>query len=71
VHEQHLVGINDWDRDVVTAETILALTLTGTESELQGRLEAMAVSGATEVAFHPGGDDPVDELTRFARMAGL
>ena len=71
VHEQHLVGVNEWDRDVVTAETILALTLTGTEAELQARLAAMAEAGATEVAFHPGGDDPVDELTRFARMAGL
>ena len=71
VHERHLVGINEWDRDVVTAETILALTLTGTEAELQSRLDTMAAQGATEIAFQPGGEDPVGELTRFARMAGL
>ena len=71
VHERHLVGVNEWDREVVTGETISALTLTGTSSELQARLEALAEQGATEVAFHPGGDDPVGELRRFAAMAGV
>jgi len=71
VHERHLVGVNDWDRDVVTAETVLALTLTGTDTDLRTRLEELGDQGATEIAFHPGGEDPVGELTRFARMAGL
>lgn len=71
VHERHLVGINDWDRDVVTGETITALTLTGTAAELRVRLEDLAAQGATEIAFHPGGDDPVDELRRFAQVANL
>jgi 5,10-methylenetetrahydromethanopterin reductase len=70
VHERHLVGINDWDRDVVTAETITALTLTGTAAELAPRLEELAAQGATEIVFHPGGDDPVGELRRFAAVAG-
>jgi 5,10-methylenetetrahydromethanopterin reductase len=69
VHEQHLVGINEWDRDVVTGETIAALTLTGTAAELGPRLDDLATQGATEVVFHPGGNDPVDELRRFAAMA--
>ena len=55
----------------MTAETILALTLTGTASDLRARLEALTAQGATEVAFHPGGDDPVGELRRFAAVAGL
>ena len=70
VHERHLVGINEWDRDVVTTETIMALTLTGTAAALAERLEELAAQGATEVVFHPGGDDPQAELARFATMAG-
>ena len=66
VHERHLVGINDWDRDVVTGETVAALTVTGTAAELPARIEALAEQGATEVVFHPGGDDLADELRRFA-----
>ncbi|HEY5154677.1 MAG TPA: hypothetical protein VIJ47_08085, partial [Acidimicrobiales bacterium] len=70
-HERHLVGINEWDREVVTAETIMALTLTGTASALAERIEELAVQGATEVVFHPGGDDPQGELARFGAVAGL
>jgi 5,10-methylenetetrahydromethanopterin reductase len=66
VHERHLVGINDWDRDIVTGETVAALTVTGTAAELPSRIEALAEQGATEVVFHPGGDDLVGELGRFA-----
>jgi 5,10-methylenetetrahydromethanopterin reductase len=69
VHERHLVGINPWDEDVVNGETILALTLTGTAAEVRDRLVALGEQGATEVAFHPGGDDPVRELERFAAAA--
>lgn len=69
VHERHLVGINEWDRPVVTGETISALTVTGTAAEVQGRLEDLAAQGASEVVFHPGGDDLADELARFAKVA--
>ena len=68
VHEQHLVGINEWDRPVVDAETITALTLTGTAADLAPRLDDLAAQGATEIVFHPGGDDPVRELERFATV---
>jgi 5,10-methylenetetrahydromethanopterin reductase len=68
VHERHLVGVNEWDRPVVDAETITALTLTGTVAELAPRLEDLAAQGATEVVFHPGGDDPSRELVRFAAV---
>jgi 5,10-methylenetetrahydromethanopterin reductase len=70
VHERHLVGVNEWDREVVTGETITALTLTGTATDLAPRLADLAAQGATEVVFHPGGDDPVGELTRFLAVAG-
>jgi 5,10-methylenetetrahydromethanopterin reductase len=69
VHERHLVGINDWDRPVVTGETIAALTLTATADDLRGRLDDLVAQGATEIVFHPGGDDPIEELRRFARVA--
>ena len=69
VHERHLIGINEWDRAVVTGETITALTVTGTASELQGRLEDLVAQGATEIVFHPGGDDLVGELRAFAQVA--
>ncbi len=68
VHEQHLVGVNEWDRPVVDAETITSLTLTGTASELAPRIEELAAQGATEVVFQPGGDDPDRELERFAAV---
>ena len=71
VHERHLVGVNDWDRDVVTGDTIAALTVTGTEAELKGRLDDLVSQGATEIVFHPAGEDLADELARFARAAGL
>ena len=68
VHEQHLVGVNEWDRPVIDAETITALTLTGTAAELAPRIEELVTQGATEVVFHPGGDDPAGELERFAAV---
>lgn len=69
VHERHLVGINEWDRSVVTGETISALTVTGTAKEVRGRLEDLVAQGASEIVFHPGGDDLADELRRFADVA--
>jgi 5,10-methylenetetrahydromethanopterin reductase len=69
VHERHLVGINEWDRAVVTGETITALTVTGTAAELKGRLEDLVAQGATEIIFHPGGEDLAGELRRFAAVA--
>jgi 5,10-methylenetetrahydromethanopterin reductase len=69
VHERHLVGINEWDRSIVTGETIAALTLTGTAADVRAKLEDLVAQGATEVVFHPGGDDLAKELARFADVA--
>ncbi len=69
VHERHLVGINEWDRTVVTGETIVALTVTGSAAEVASKLDELVTQGATEVVFHPGGDDLATELARFADVA--
>jgi 5,10-methylenetetrahydromethanopterin reductase len=67
VHRGHLVELNAHDELVVTPELIGAVTFTGTVEELSTRLDALAATGVTEVAYQPAGDIE-RELRAFARL---
>lgn len=69
VHAQHLTGLNDWDRQIATADSITGFTLTGNADDVRNRVESLAAGGATEIAYQPMGPDLVGELERFARVA--
>jgi 5,10-methylenetetrahydromethanopterin reductase len=71
LHEGHMVYVTERDRDLLTGETIAALTFTGTANDLAGRLSLLEEGGATEVVLQPGGSDIERELRAFAAMAGM
>ena len=61
LHAGHLTELNEIDRQVVTGQTVRAVTpLTGTPDELRVRILDLEAAGITEVAFQPMGDVPVE-----------
>lgn len=68
-HEGHTVHVNDIERAVMPRESVAAFTLTGPADELRQKLEEMAASGVTEIAYQPAGPDIPRELAAFADMA--
>jgi len=71
LHESHFLRVDARDRGLVSAETVAALTWTGTASALRQRFEQYESQGATEVFFEPTGHDLARELTALARAVGL
>lgn len=69
VHEGHAYAVNDLDREMMPAELVPALTLTGTARELRARLDGLAAAGVTELTYQPAGPDIARELETFAAMA--
>lgn len=70
LHEGHLTALNALDRQVVVGEALRMLPLVCTASELPDRINQLAQSGVTEIAFQPMGD-VARELRAFAAAAGL
>ncbi|MGH2686650.1 MAG: LLM class flavin-dependent oxidoreductase [Actinomycetota bacterium] len=72
VHEGHLVEANERDALALDAAPDLAasLTLTGTADDVRARVEALALTGVTELAYQPAGPDIRRELEAFARAVG-
>jgi 5,10-methylenetetrahydromethanopterin reductase len=70
-HEGHLVGLNDLDRDFVTAEFIASHGNALPAAAWQERLTKLAREGMTEVVYQPAGPDIPRELSAFAAMAGV
>jgi 5,10-methylenetetrahydromethanopterin reductase len=68
---QHLVGLTEEDRAVLTPALAAEFTLTGTPDVLRERVSALETQGATEIVYQPAGPDIPGELRRFAQMAGL
>ena len=69
IHEEHLVGLTDRDRAALaagTASLIPAFTLTGSATDVRGRVDALEDMGVTEVAYQPCGPDIPRELEAFA-----
>jgi 5,10-methylenetetrahydromethanopterin reductase len=71
LNESHMVGIAQRDRDLVTADSIVGFSWTGTQHELQTRFAAFEAAGATEVYYEPTGPDLEREIVTFARAVGL
>jgi 5,10-methylenetetrahydromethanopterin reductase len=69
VHEGHLIRLNDIDRETLPREVIAELTITGTANEVRAKLEAIAESGVTEIAYQPEGPDIARELEAFMAVA--
>ena len=57
LHAGHLTELNEIDRQVVTGQSVRAVTpLTGTPDELRAHMRDLEAAGITEVAFQPMGD---------------
>jgi 5,10-methylenetetrahydromethanopterin reductase len=69
VHDGHLVMLNDVDRETMPREAVPALTVTGTGDEVRARLQKIAESGVTEIAYQPQGPDIPRELEVFMAVA--
>jgi 5,10-methylenetetrahydromethanopterin reductase len=74
VHEGHLVTLSERDRAALAdglAGLIPAFTLTGTPDELRGRVESLAASGVTELAYQPAASGPERDLRALAAALSL
>jgi len=71
IHANHLIGLNDLDRDIVTGDVVAALGVAADATAWRARLAASEAAGVTEVVFQPAGPDIERELRAFADMANL
>jgi 5,10-methylenetetrahydromethanopterin reductase len=69
VHDGHLIRLSAIDRETVPREAIPEMTVTGTPEDVRTRLEAIAASGLTEIAYQPQGPDISRELEAFMDVA--
>ena len=69
VHDGHLIRLSEIDRETMPREVIPELTVTGTPDEVRAKLEAIAASGVTEIAYQPQGTDIARELETFMAVA--
>jgi 5,10-methylenetetrahydromethanopterin reductase len=70
LHAGHLTELNEIDREVVTADSLRVVPFACPADEVPGRLDGLAATGITDVAFQPMGD-VARELRRFAEAAGI
>jgi 5,10-methylenetetrahydromethanopterin reductase len=68
VHEGHCVAVPERERPLLDP-AVGAMTFTGSEAELAGRLEALAAAGMTEFVYSPAGPNIPRELRAMARVA--
>ena len=68
LHEGHCVAVPDRERALLDPN-VGAMTFSGSESELAGRIAGLAKAGTTELVFSPAGPDIPRELRAMARAA--
>jgi 5,10-methylenetetrahydromethanopterin reductase len=71
VHAEHLVGLNELDRGIVTGEVLGPMGVAANADAWRARLAASEQAGVTELVYQPAGPDIERELTAFATAAGL
>jgi 5,10-methylenetetrahydromethanopterin reductase len=69
VHDGHLIRLSEIDRETIPREVVPGMTVTGTPDEVRTKLDAIAASGLTEIAYQPQGPDIVRELQAFMTVA--
>jgi 5,10-methylenetetrahydromethanopterin reductase len=69
VHDGHLIRLSAIDRETLPREAIPELTVTGRPDEVRAKLEGIAESGVTEIAYQPQGPDIARELETFMAVA--
>ena len=69
IHDLHLIGVNERDRDFVVPELIRATGSVYSSAELREQLAGFEAEGATEIAYQPAGPDIARELEAFAKAA--
>jgi 5,10-methylenetetrahydromethanopterin reductase len=69
IHEDHLVGVPERDRPLLSGEGLTSFTWTGEAATLRARLDGIEAAGTTEVLYGPIGPDIERELTTFMAMA--
>jgi 5,10-methylenetetrahydromethanopterin reductase len=69
VHDGHLIRLNAIDSETVPREVIPEMTVTGTGAQVRAKLEEIAASGLTEIAYQPQGPDVARELEAFMAVA--
>ncbi len=72
MHDRHLIALNDADLAAWNAgswRAIPATTLTGSATDIAGRLAQIAERGITEVIYQPAGPDIPGELEAFITAA--
>jgi 5,10-methylenetetrahydromethanopterin reductase len=73
IHDGHLIALSPHDQALLerAAPLLATWTMTGTRTDIGGRLRALTAAGITEVAYQPMGQDIPRELAAFAQAAGL
>ncbi len=71
-HRGHLVAVRPDERDALSAQLIRHTSLTGTEAEVIGWMEALRAAGYREftVAIAPGQERSLDDWARVKRALG-
>lgn len=68
IHEGHCVAVPERERPLLDP-AVGAMTFSGSEPELAGRLAGLAAGGMTEFVYSPAGPDVPRELRAMARVA--
>ena len=68
LHDLHLIGVNNRDRTMLTADFMARFGGARTTDEWHRHLERLEAAGMTEIAYQPAGPDIEGELRRFATM---
>lgn len=69
LHDLHLIGVNDHDRPMLTADFMKRAGGVRTPDEWRAHLDQLEAAGATEVAYQPAGPDIEGELRTFMQAA--
>lgn len=68
LHDGHLVGVNDHDRPHITGDLLSSYGMAMDRATWRGRIRALELAGATEIAYQPAGPDIPRELEAFASV---
>lgn len=71
LHDLHLIGLNERDRLIVNGDFITMMGSARTRQQWRDHFAAVEAGGTTELVYQPAGARLVEEMERFAELAGL